>query len=187
MGGIIAMHIAYDHPHLFDKLILNDIGTFLSKESLSKIARYVRIYPSFTDLEHAKAHLKTKLVNFGIRAEENWDYITKHSTHMNDKGELVLDYDIGVTDSLLGFKGDKAYDVDFYNLWEHLKAKQLLLLRGNNSDVFLHQNALELLNSRNNTKLIEFENTGHAPALMEEEQLDPVIQYLITEQDKASH
>ncbi len=179
MGGILALYLAQGNPNLFNKLILNDIGTFIPKESLARIAKYVRIYPSFNDFEQAKAHLKTKLANFGIKGEENWDYITRHSVHMNDEGVLVLDYDLGVTESLLVFKGETAEDIDFSPLWPGVHCKSLLLLRGERSDVFPHGNALKLLNSKENAQLIEFADTGHAPALMEKEQLAQVVNWLV--------
>jgi pimeloyl-ACP methyl ester carboxylesterase len=179
MGGILAMYIAQDYPNLFNKLILNDVGTFLPKESLARISRYVRVYPSFTDLEHAKAHIKVKLAYFGIKTEENWNYITKHSTHINNNGVLVLDYDFGVTDGMLAFEEKSAQDMDLSNLWAKVNAKEILLLRGEKSDVFSSKTALSMMKDKANSQLIEFKNTGHAPALMEEEQLSQVIKWLV--------
>ena len=180
MGGILAMHLARNKPHLFNKLILNDIGTFIPKASLAKIARYVVIYPKFKDLDHAKLYLKTKLAYFGIKSEENWDYITKHSVTYNKDRELVLDYDLKVTESMLTFNTQDISDIDFGHLWPGLHCNKLLILRGKKSEIFLHENAIQMMEGKKNTTLIEFENTGHTPALMEEGQLKQVVDWLLS-------
>ena len=178
MGGILSMYMANNQPYLFNKLILNDVGTFLPKNPLARIARYTSVFPTFVDFDQAKVHIKTKLAHFGIKSEDNWDYITKHSVHLNNENRLELDYDLKVTESLKIFNSEDAYDVDFSKLWQKVKYKKLLILRGKKSDLFTHENALEMINSKDNASLIEFEDTGHAPALMEKEQLDKVVNWL---------
>ncbi len=92
MGGILALYLAQNRPELFNKLILNDVGTFLPKESLAKIVRYVRVYPIFTDSEHAKSYLKVKLAHFGIRSEENWDrYLVVRDLKQNTESLTKLE------------------------------------------------------------------------------------------------
>ena len=179
MGGILAMQLAQNRPSLFNKLILNDVGTFLSKASLARIAKDVRVYPSFLNLERAKEHLKIKLANFGIRSEENWNYITQHSLHKNDINEYILNYDLKATDSMLAFFDQNATDLDLSELWKTVNYKKLLILRGKNSDILTHQNALAMTKQKENATLIEFENTAHAPALIENDQLAPVIDWLV--------
>lgn len=178
MGGILSMYLANNQPHLFNKLILNDVGTFLPKNPLARIARYTSVFPSFDDYAQAKAHIKTKLAHFGIRSEENWDYVTEHSVHLNSENRLELDYDLKVTQSLQVFNSEDAYDVDLSKLWQKVKYKKLLILRGKKSDLFTHENALAMVEGKDNASLIEFEDVGHAPALMEKDQLSKVIEWL---------
>lgn len=178
MGGILALYLAQNRPELFNKLILNDVGTFLPKESLAKIVRYVRVYPIFTDLEHAKSYLKVKLAHFGIRSEENWDYITKNSVHLNSKDELVLDYDFAITEVLYAYSKEISADIDYTPLWIGTNFKNLLLIRGSKSEVLLQSTALEMVATKADAKLIEFEGVGHTPCLMEEDQIKAVINWL---------
>jgi pimeloyl-ACP methyl ester carboxylesterase len=178
MGGVLALHLAQDKPKLFNKLILNDVGTFLPKESLAKIVRYVRVYPTFTDVSHAKDYLKVKLAHFGIRSEKNWDYITKHSVHLNNKDELVLDYDLAITDILFHHSKGAASDIDYSPLWPRVSFKKLLLIRGGKSEVLLHNTALEMVAAKNNANLIEFEGVGHTPSLMEADQIKVIADWL---------
>lgn len=178
MGGLLAMHLNLIKPNLFNKLILNDIGIFLPKEALSLIAKYIKIYPSFRDYNHAKEYLKIKLVNFGIKSEDDWDYITMHSTYLNERDELVLNYDPNIANNSI-LPEDEIQDIDYSNFWPSLNPNKLLLLRGKNSDIFLYKTAVEMLESKNNSTLIEFKDTGHAPALMDNQQLSQVINWII--------
>jgi pimeloyl-ACP methyl ester carboxylesterase len=180
MGGILAIYLSQENPNLFRNLILNDVGTFLPKDSIARIGRYVRVYPSFTDVDHAKNYLKVKLAHFGIKNEQDWDYITNHSIHANDMGDLVLDYDIGITDGLFKFSTEVATDIDYSHLWPGVHCENLLLLRGSKSEVLLHDTALVMLSTKNNSSFIEFEGVGHAPALMEEDQIKSVVDWLIS-------
>jgi pimeloyl-ACP methyl ester carboxylesterase len=179
MGGILALHLAQNRPELFNKLILNDVGTFLPKESIAKIVRYVRVYPIFTDLEHAKSYLKVKLAHFGIKLEENWDYITKHSIHLNHKDELVLDYDFAITEVLFAYSKEVMDDIDYSPLWSGANFKKLLLIRGSKSEVLLRSTALEMVAAKDNAKLIEFDGVGHTPCLMEKDQIKAIINWLV--------
>ena len=139
--------------------------------------RCVNIYPKFKNLDQAKEHLKIKMNSFGLKSEENWDYITLHSTHQNTSGELTLNYDIHITDVLSSLPDDKIQDADLSEFWKKAKYNKLLILRGEDSDVLPLDIAKKMLKS--NSSLIEFKNTGHAPALMEKKQLDQVISWLI--------
>ncbi len=177
MGGLIAIGIAKDN--LFNKLILNDIGVFIPRAALIRIARYINIFPKFQNSEQAKAHLKIKMADFRIKTEENWDYTTLHSTRLNALGELILDYDIHIADSLSSLPDDKIQDLDLSKIWPAVKCNQLLILRGENSDVLPIEIAKEMLKTKANSTLIEFAGTGHAPALMEKEQLDQVVSWLL--------
>jgi len=177
MGGLLAISLAQDIT--FNKLIFNDIGFFVPKESLIRIARYISIFPKFQNLNQAKEHLKIKLKYFGIKSEENWDYITLHSTHLNNNEELILNYDLAITNTLSLRKDDEIQDVDLSQLWLSLIFNKLLILRGKTSDVLLPQTAQEMIKSKKNVELIEFDNVGHTPALMEKDQLDKLINWLV--------
>lgn len=180
MGALIAMHLSQVKTDLFNKLIFNDAGIFIPRAALIRIARYICIYPKFKDFAHAKEHLKVKLANFGIRLEEDWDYITMHSTHLDKEGELVLNYDIHISDSLSLLKDEDIKDWDFSAFWPKLNFKKMLLLHGANSDLLTQTTIDKMMTSKNNISLIQFANTGHAPALMDKAQLNQVINWLVS-------
>lgn len=179
MGGVLAMHISEERPNLFNKLIFNDVGKFIPLKSLARIARYVLIYPVFESLNKAKEHLKIKMAHFGINLEENWDYVTKHSTHIDNEGKLLLDYDINVVNWMIGMNEENAPDIDLKELWDKVSFNKLLLLRGKKSDLFLHSTAIEMMNDKENVDFIEFDDCGHTPSLIEEKHLRPVVNWLV--------
>ena len=179
MGGVLAMHISADRPELYRKLILNDVGTFIPKASLIKISNYVLIYPSFDNFEQAKEHLKIKLARFGIKSAENWDYVTKHSTHLDSNNKLILDYDLNVVNWMIGMNEENAVDIDLSDLWQKVNYQYLLLIRGEKSDLFSKDNADEMMKNKPNSSFIELKGCGHTPSLMEEDQIKPVVDWLV--------
>ena len=118
------------------------------------------------------------MADFGIRSEENWDYVTMHSTRENDSGALTLDYDIHLADDLSSLPDDKIQNIDLLKIWQEVKCNKLLILRGENSDILPLDIAKEMLKLNADSTLIEFANTGHAPALMEKEQLEEVVSWI---------
>ncbi len=179
MGALIAMHLSQIRTNLFNKLIFNDAGIFIPREALIRIARYISSYPKFKDLAHAKAHLKVKLANFGIILEEDWDYITMHSTRLNSDGDLILDYDLHISDGLSLLNDEDIKDLDYSLFWPKLTFKKMLIIHGINSDLLQQPTITKMIESKNNIRLLEFANTGHAPALMDKEQLKQVIDWLV--------
>ncbi len=179
MGALIAMHLGQIRPDLFNKLIFNDAGIFIPRAALIRIARYICIYPKFRDLAHAKEHLKVKLANFGIRLEEDWDYITMHSTRLRQDGELTLDYDLHISDGLSLLKDEEIKDWDYSPFWPKLTFKKMLIIHGINSDLLQQATITKMIESKANISLIQFADNGHAPALMDKGQLSQVINWLV--------
>jgi pimeloyl-ACP methyl ester carboxylesterase len=175
MGGIIGMMVSAVLPGVISKLVLNDIGPFIPKESLQKIAKYVGIVPEFSNLEQAEKHLRMILSAFGIKKDEDWQYITKNSVMVKDDGKLTLAYDPAIASVFSAAKN--INDFDIWSVWTLITSK-VLILRGKNSVTFRSQTAEMMLKTKPQATLIEFDNVGHAPALMEEDQIKTICNWL---------
>jgi pimeloyl-ACP methyl ester carboxylesterase len=162
-------------PGVISKLVLNDIGPFIPKESLQKIAKYVGIVPEFSNLEQAEKHLRMILSAFGIKKDEDWQYITKNSVMVKDDGKLTLAYDPAIASVFSAAKN--INDFDIWSVWTLITSK-VLILRGKNSVTFRSQTAEMMLKTKPQATLIEFDNVGHAPALMEEDQIKTICNWL---------
>jgi pimeloyl-ACP methyl ester carboxylesterase len=74
-------------------------------------------------------------------------------------------------------KENDPQDVDLWALWEMIKCP-VLILRGETSELLSKKTAEEMLRRGPDAELIEIPKTGHAPALMDPEQIALVKQWL---------
>lgn len=174
MGGIIGVHLAALPGTPIRRLIINDIGPFIPAAGLRRIAAYVGADPRFADSTEALAFLKGTMATFGIHRAEHWQHMLAISTRPADGGGLRLHYDPGLSQAFLG---DTPKDIDFWPAWEATSCP-VLALRGADSDILLAATAQEMTRRGPDTKLVEFAGCGHAPALMEPEQISVIAHWL---------
>jgi len=179
MGGIIGMMFSAANPGVIEKLCLNDIGAFIPKEPLVRIAKYVGINPAFTNLEEAEAHLRVIFSRFGIVSHDNWRHITNHSAFLDHDGHFRLSYDPKIAGIFKEGSEENIASVDLSEIWQKVTFNKCLILRGIESDILLPDTLAYMVNSKPGITAIEFSATGHAPALMEENQLRPVVKWFI--------
>ena len=175
MGGIIAMQLFANNNNLIEKLILNDIGTFLPGKALTRVTSYVSKKQEFVNLYDAQKALATKLQTFGISNKEHMQYLYEISIVKNNFGKYVFNYDPEIIKT--PNKSIELPDIDLEYLWKNINIP-VLLLRGKKSDIFLKQNAEEMKMSKINIDLVEFDNVGHAPALMDKMQIKVIKDWL---------
>ena len=68
-------------------------------------------------------------------------------------------------------------DVDLWPVWEAI-AVPVLLLRGARSDILPTEIARQMTTRGPKASLAEFEDVGHAPALLREAEISPVKAFL---------
>ena len=66
-------------------------------------------------------------------------------------------------------------------LWSYYDAIRCptLLMRGAESDLLLHETAIEMTRRGPQPKLVEFAGVGHAPALMADDQIAAIREFLL--------
>jgi pimeloyl-ACP methyl ester carboxylesterase len=174
MGGIIGLNLAAQPGSPIRRVIVNDIGMFIPAEGLSRIASYVGRDPRFADASEAEAYLHQTMATFGIRRPEDWRRITEISTRPAEGGGWRLHYDPGIAEA---FAQATFEDVTFWPVWDVI-ACPVLILRGESSDILPRQTALEMTQRGPKAELVEFKGCGHAPPLLEAEQITVVRQWL---------
>lgn len=178
MGGIIGMMVANNFPKLLKTLTLNDIGCLIPKEGLTRIAGYVGAATNFPNRALAEEELRCRCAPYGVPNEERWKNMFDHSIETNPDGSAKLAYDPAIAKNLT--PPDKPIeDINLWPLWEAVKAIPAFLVRGKESDLLRHDTAMEMQKSHPNCKLLEIENVGHAPALMDELQIGAVRDFLL--------
>jgi pimeloyl-ACP methyl ester carboxylesterase len=174
MGGIIGMLMASQHGSPIRRMVVNDVGPFIPKAALERIGEYVGQDISFASIEEAEAYVRTVSAGFGPLDDAQWRHVVEHSVSQDENGELRLVYDPSIAHAFAG----PVQDVDLWPVWDKIKCPTLLL-RGSISDLLLAKTAAEMTHRGPPTRLVEFDGVGHAPMLMSEEQIAPVVQFLL--------
>lgn len=178
MGGIIGMSLAAMEDSQVQRLVLNDIGPFIPKAALMRIAAYLKSEPLiFNSLDEAEAHLRFIHAPFGNLTDGEWHHLAKYSTRTidNPAGALMMHYDPAIGHA---FTGD-IEDVEFWPVWEAITA-DTVLLSGENSDILLESTVRQMKSTKKSFRFHEFENVGHAPALMASDQIEVIKNALLT-------
>lgn len=175
MGGIIGYSLAAEHPSLVKSLVLNDIGPFIPRDGLIRIAKYTAERPLFDTFDLAKNYFKDRLKSFGIEGEDNWTNITKNSTYLvNDKYDIA--YDPGIATGM-NIAPENIADVDLWHIWNKVNCP-MMIIRGEYSDILTEKTSDEMLKSKKNIHMLTIRGVGHAPALMNVEQVSKISDWL---------
>lgn len=175
MGGLMGMLMAAQPESPVRRLVLNDIGPFIPKAALERIAGPVGEDPRFRRLQDAADYFRRVYADFGVPDELGWSDLTLHSTTRQEDGTYALHYDPAIGDV---FKAG-IEDVDLWSVWDAVTCP-VLVLRGERSDVLTRETAREMTRRGPRAELVELPDCGHAPALMAEEQIKVVHDWLMS-------
>ena len=175
MGGLIGMMLAAQPNSPIRRLVINDVGPFISKVGLQRIADYVGKDPVFEDIAAVESYLRFVLMGFGRLPDEAWRHMAEHSARQRPDGRYGLAYDPAIAEA---FKAQPMGDVDLWAFWDRIQCP-VLVLRGETSDILLPETAEEMTGRGPGARVVEFANAGHAPALMTDDQLAVVRNFLL--------
>lgn len=173
MGGLIGMMLAAQAETPVRRLVINDVGPFIPKAALERILQYFGKDPRFTDLGDAEAYHRATYRSFGDLSDAQWRHLTETSLRRDGEG-WRLHYDPRIAEPL---RQAEAADVDLWALWDVVRCP-VLVLRGAESDLLLAETAEEMKRRGPRAEVIEFPGCGHAPALLDAAQIDPVRAWL---------
>lgn len=168
MGGIIGMIVAGLPTQPIRKLVLNDVGIIVTKESLQRIKTYVGKHMEFADRATAEKNLREIFAPWAMTEERQWQHVFDISLKPVGDGRVRLHYDPAIAEVF--FAQDPLEDIDLTPVWEKIPCP-VLLLRGAESDLLLHETAQKMASSRADVELVEIAGTGHAPHLMDAAQI----------------
>ncbi len=174
MGGLIGMMLAAQPNTPLRRLVINDVGPFIPKAALERIGDYVGRDPLFADLDAVEAHFRTVYAPFGALDDLQWRHLVAHGV-VAAEGGYRFAYDPGIA---APFKGDSLEDVDLWAVWDAIEIP-VLVLRGAESDLLLAETAAEMATRGPKAKVIEIPGCGHAPALMDDQQVALVRDWLL--------
>jgi pimeloyl-ACP methyl ester carboxylesterase len=173
MGGLTGMLMAAQPGAPIRRMVINDIGPFLPKAAIERIATYVGTQTKFESVDAVEAYLRRVSAPFGPLTDAQWRHLAVHSSRREGAG-VELHYDPAIGDA---FRATPAADIDLWSYWDRVTCPTLVL-RGVNSDLLLPETAREMTMRGPRAELAEIAQCGHAPALMADDQIAVVDAFL---------
>ncbi len=174
MGGLVGMLLAAQPRAPIRRLVINDVGPLIAKEGLARIASYVGRDPSFRDLAEIEATLRVVAAPFGPLSDAQWRHLATHSARAKPDGSLGFAYDPHIGDA---FRAAEPADVDLWAAYDAVRCPTLVL-RGADSDLLRRADAEAMTRRGPRARLVEFPGIGHAPALMAQDQIAAIREFL---------
>ncbi|WP_290701302.1 alpha/beta hydrolase [Amphritea sp.] len=173
MGGIIGTCLAALPNSPIRTLVLNDIGSFISKESLQRIAGYVGDH-RFGSLAELEQYMRSTYTAYRNLNDTQWQHLVKYGHRVTGEGEFGLHYDPRLAE---GTQEAQHQDIDLEPLWAQVKCPQMLIW-GDQSDVLTADTVERMQTLRPDLDLYQIPGITHAPSLMEAEQIVAIQQWL---------
>lgn len=174
LGGLIGMLLAGQPSTPIRRMVVNDIGPQVEEASIKRIWAYVGTEVSFEDLASLERHLRTIYAPFGTLSDAQWRHLAAHSARRLPDGNYGLHHDPGIA---AGFQNSVASH-DLWSVWDRIRCP-VRVLRGEDSDLLSRQTASAMQMRGPKADLVEFAGVGHAPPLMNAEQIGAVRQWLL--------
>lgn len=176
MGGLIGMVVAACERAPIRRLILNDVGPLISRESLQRIADYAGKLPDFATLDEAIAYIRQIYAPFGQLDDAAWRLLTESSMKQRSDGRWQPGYDPKIAEP---FKAALLLpDVDLWPIYERITA-ETLVLRGESSDVLPRKVWQQMGERGPKAALLEVPGVGHAPSFLDTAQIALVRDFLL--------
>lgn len=172
MGGLIGMLLAAQSKTPIRRLILNDVGPFLSTAAMARIAAYIASPPLFPDMAAAEAYIRKVYQHVG--PDTDFAAMTRSSVSQTPDGFWRLRYDPGIVANFTAAVGD----IDLWPFYERIGCPTLVL-RGAESDVLDAQTAMAMTQRGPRAGLMTIPDVGHYPALADAEQISRVRGFLM--------
>lgn len=179
MGGIIAFLIAGAEglgSSQIRRLALNDVGPYISASSLQNLAIRVTGYDGrpFKTWSDAEAYCRFSWEEFGIDDPEHWAEFVGFNIVQKDSG-FYLHYDAEI---VKGLRDPKAItDMNLWSFYCRITCPTLVL-HGEHSRLLLPETMAEMARHGPRPKFVTFSGCGHAPALIDPQQIGAVAGFL---------
>ena len=154
----------------------DDIGGYVGAEALQRIASYVGTDPSFPDRMGLEAFMREVNTGYGPLSDAEWAHIVEFGSRYDEATRRWRQhYDPKLAEP---FKEGFSEAVELWPLWDAIQAR-VLILRGGLSDILTAETAAEMIARKPGARLIEFPGVGHAPMLLNDDQIQPVRAFLV--------
>jgi|GraSoi_2013_60cm_1033757.scaffolds.fasta_scaffold04165_2 pimeloyl-ACP methyl ester carboxylesterase len=185
MGGLIGLFLAAKKHSPIRRLVLNDVGALIPWSALFRMKGYITRGRRFSSEDEVETYLRKVCAPFGPLTDEQWRHMARHGARRDADGSFELRYDPAIGEGLHGhidqefpIGPDLLRGIDLWNVWSKLECPTLVL-HGAESEVLLPATLAEMRSRKPDVEIAEFAGVGHAPALMSEEQIRVVKDFLL--------
>jgi pimeloyl-ACP methyl ester carboxylesterase len=179
MGGLIGLGLAALPGSPVRKLVLNDVGPTIEPEALQRIGTYLGLPVHWATLDEAADALWVISQGFGPHTREQWLALTRPQLKPDGDGyKPHYDPGIAVPFRLITPELAQAGEAMLWHSWDALRIP-VLLLRGAQSDLLSAGTAQAMTQRGPRARLVEFAGVGHAPMLVQPDQVDAVRSFLL--------
>ena len=176
LGGLTGIHVAALAGSPIRRMVVNDIGPYLPWSGLARIGSYVSSAPTdFESIAAAESFLREVLAPFGDLTDEHWAHLTRHSVARDPaSGRYAMLCDPQI---VRAFRNPWHYSLDLWKYWTAIKLPTLVI-RGVDSDLLTADLAEKMERRSLFAKIHEIEGCGHAPPLMNADQIKLIADFL---------
>jgi pimeloyl-ACP methyl ester carboxylesterase len=179
MGGLIGLGVAALTDSPLRRLVLNDIGPTIEAASLVRIGAYLGAPAHWRTLEEAADAMWAISSSFGPHTREQWLALSAPQLVADGDG-FKPHYDPGIAVPFGAVTPEMASAGEAL-LWQAYDRLRLptLLLRGAESDLLSPATAQAMTERGPRARLVEFAGVGHAPMLVQPDQVQVVRDFLL--------
>jgi pimeloyl-ACP methyl ester carboxylesterase len=176
MGGLIGMALAAQAQSPVARLVLNDAGPVISRQSLERIAGYLGTRMQFRTVEEAEAYVRVISAPFGAHGDAQWRFLTETWLRRNDDGTWRAHYDPRIAEAFRATLPEK--DLELWPVYDAVRCPTLVL-RGEQSDLLSRETTAQMQLRGPKARVVEIRGVGHAPTLMHPDQIALVRDFLL--------
>jgi pimeloyl-ACP methyl ester carboxylesterase len=162
-GGLLCMGIAAARPSLLRAVVLNDVGPEIGGQGADFVRRFVAADPALPGVEACIAHLRAVLPPLSLHSDEDWQTMARLTYAPGADGRWHPVWDTRIAELL------RRETPDLWPLFGALAHVDLLLVRGEASNILLPATVARMVAARPDMQVTSLPGIGHAPTLGEPE------------------
>lgn len=176
--GPAANSLVPESNYLVNKLVLNDVGPHIEPESLARIGEYVGAQVALSSFNEAVNYLKIVSQSFGPHTDEQWQALARHY-FVEDSGQWIKHYDLDIAIPFKSMTPALVAQGEMM-LWSSYAShkRPVLITRGAESDLLSGTTLSKMLSINPLARAAEFAGVGHAPTLMQTDQIAVITEFL---------
>jgi pimeloyl-ACP methyl ester carboxylesterase len=179
MGGLIGLGLAALPGSPIGRLVLNDVGPAIEYAALARIGTYLGQPAHWHTLDEAADALRAISLGFGPHTREEWLALTRPQLVADGDGfKSHYDPAIAVPFRAVTPELAAAGDAMLWHAYDALKMPTLVL-RGAESDLLSRATADAMSQRGPRARVHEFPGVGHAPTLVQADQIAVVRDFLL--------